>query len=184
MIHFEGSESTGTYYVHATSLIGSEYLHSRAKAKTPPDLIFARYKVQEQTTGSNRISVTVASWTRFGLNVWFNLGLQRVSKVLWLQAAGTSSREAIRSYIDKNRIIDRRRSQTVRVLHFLKNLVSIHVPKDKSRTKYRSKSKYPPRQGTHSSNHQSGVKILPLSTGPVLEQTKKQSGAKHSITPE
>ena len=92
MFHSEGPGSTGTYLVHATSLRGSDYY--RAKAKTPPDLIFARYKVQEQTTESNRISVTFASSTGFRLNVWFALGLHRVSKVIWLQAVGTSNREA------------------------------------------------------------------------------------------
>lgn len=91
MFHSEGPGSTDTYLVHATSLRGSDY---RAKAKTPPDLIFARYRVQEQTTKSNRISVTFASSTKFRLNVWFTLGLHRVSKVIWLQAVRTSSREA------------------------------------------------------------------------------------------
>ncbi|KAJ9489976.1 hypothetical protein VN97_g3276 [Penicillium thymicola] len=77
MFHPEGPGSTGTYLVHATCLRGSDY---RAKAKTPPDLRFARYKVQEQTTGSNTISVTFASSIGFRLNVWFILGLHRVSK--------------------------------------------------------------------------------------------------------
>jgi hypothetical protein len=61
MFHSEGPGSTGTY-VHTTSQVCREYLHSRldrARAKTPPDLVFARYKVQEQTTGSNRIPVTL-----------------------------------------------------------------------------------------------------------------------------
>lgn len=85
MFHSEGPGSTGTYLVHATSLGGSDY---RAKAKTPPDLIFARYKVQEQTTGSNRILVTFASLTKFRQNVWFTLGLHRVSNVICYKQQG------------------------------------------------------------------------------------------------
>lgn len=48
---------------------------------------------------------------------------------------GTRSQEPKRSRINKKRIIDKRRSQTVGVLHFLlRDLVSIHVPEDQSRS--------------------------------------------------
>lgn len=75
MFHPEGPGSTGTYLVHATSIRGSDY---RAKAKTPPDLRFARYKVQEQTTGSNRISVTFASSTGFMVHFRATSGIKGV----------------------------------------------------------------------------------------------------------